>query len=67
MYQVFTRTWWKKNPSWPNGLEPWCGPPRLIKANVSTEAEARAFAQEWNKTHKPGKYEKRAEFAKQLP
>jgi hypothetical protein len=24
-YNVFTRTWWRENPAYPNGLEQWSG------------------------------------------
>lgn len=35
-YRVFTRTWWKDNPEWPNGLEP------CIETCDLTEEEERA-------------------------
>lgn len=63
MYRVFTRTWWKHNPAWPNGLEPEAGkrnyrghPQRL------TLQEAQAYCQRWNAEHKPGKFSLKAEF-----
>lgn len=58
---VFTRTWWKDNPSWPNGLEPQAGDKHYIARRV-TMAEARKICQEWNATHKPGRYSRKAEF-----
>ena len=60
-YDVFVRTWWKANPSWPNGLEPHLGPKVYIARKV-TETEARSIAQDWNKSHRPGKLSRKAEF-----
>jgi len=60
-YTVFTRTWWRENPSWPNGLEPEAGPLTYIGEGM-TEEEARTFAQEWNATHDPGRLSLKAEF-----
>jgi len=41
-YSVFTRVWWKDNPSWPNGLEPYAGAPKhYLDRHVETEQEAR--------------------------
>ena len=62
-YSVFTRTWWKENPSWPNGLEPqpgtrhYRGHPQSV-----TEEEAREYCQEWNDTHDPGRLSLKAEY-----
>jgi len=68
-YRVFTRTWWKENPDWPNGLEPEAGKRRYImppnnwkKQTFATEEEAIAWCQEWNNTHDPGRYSLKAEF-----
>ena len=61
-YKVFTRTWWKDNKDWPNGLEPYVGGSRTIARNIPTEAEARKIAQEWNATHEAGRYSLKAEF-----
>ena len=47
MATVFTRSWWKINPSWPNGLEPEAGRKRVICRDV-TEDEARAICREYN-------------------
>lgn len=65
MYRVFTRTWWSFNPNWPNGLEPCPGRKRTLRKNVPTEKEAREIAQEYNRTHKPGKLSRKAEFEEQ--
>lgn len=66
MYRVFVRNWWKENPNWPNGLEP---APRARKhylpgTRFETEDEASAFCQEYNRTHKPGRLSRKAEFEK---
>ncbi len=29
-YRIFKRSWWKKNKSWPDGLEPHCSKKRTI-------------------------------------
>jgi hypothetical protein len=63
-YTVFTRTWWKHNPSWPNGLEPGVGKKTRIARNVS-EAEARQICQQYNATHKPGRLSRKAEYEQQ--
>jgi hypothetical protein len=48
-YDVFTRTWWRRNPGhgWPRDLEPGAGRKRYIARRVTLE-EARAIAQAWN-------------------
>jgi hypothetical protein len=61
-YSVFTRTWWKENPSWPNGLEPEAGEKTYLEEGLNTEAEARAIAKEYNATHDPGRLSEKAEF-----
>ncbi len=62
-YSVFTRVWWKDNPSWPNGLEPYAGAPKhYLDRHVETEQEARTMCREWNAKHKPGRYSRKAEF-----
>ncbi len=60
-YRVFTRTWWRNNPSWPNGLEPCPGRQTTI-AKGCTHDEARNIAQTWNKNHNPGRLSRKAEF-----
>jgi len=60
-YEIFKRTWWIKNPEWPDGLEP--GPGRSTHlAYVDTIEEARKYCEEWNENHKPGKLSLKAEF-----
>lgn len=63
MFHVFTRRWWKDNPSWPNGLEPYLGRKSRL-GYVDTEEEARAMCAEYNSTHEPGKYSIKAEYAR---
>lgn len=61
-YQVFVRNWWKRNPSWPNGLEPNpCARKTTIRRGL-TYAEAQQFCEEYNRTHKPGRFSRKAEF-----
>ena len=63
MYDVYTRNWWKHNPRWPNGLEPNPGGRRYYVAKgIETESEARAIAQEYNRTHNPGRLSRKAEY-----
>lgn len=61
LYNVFTRTWWQRNPAWPRGLEPHMGRKRYLRKGV-TWTEARAIAQEYNQTHKPGRLSRKAEI-----
>jgi hypothetical protein len=65
-YKVFTRKWWKDNPSWPNGLEPDSTAKKTtLYTGVETEAEARALCREWNNEHKPGRYSRKAEYTEE--
>lgn len=64
IYRAFTRTWWRNNPSWPNGLEPCPGRRHVIARNLSWE-EAREVCQRYNSTHKPGRLSRKAEFEEQ--
>ena len=61
MYRVFTRTWWKDNKSWPDGLEP-CAGRKYTLDRVNTEEEALEICEEYNSTHKPGRYSRKAEY-----
>ena len=48
-YKVFRRTWWRENPSWPNGLEPCPGKRRYVRgAAFNNEVDARAYCQRRN-------------------
>jgi len=62
LYRVFTRTWWKDNPSWPNGLEPGAGRPHTLQKHIKTEEEAREICREYNATHEPGRLSRKAEY-----
>ena len=61
MYRIFTRTWWKSNKSWPNGLEPHMGRKTTI-AHVDTYAAAADFCRVYNVNHAPGRLGRKAEF-----
>ena len=60
-YKVFTRTWWKNNPDWPNGLEPHAGRKTTI-APANSEEEARGICKRWNESHDPGRLSRKAEY-----
>ena len=61
-YRVFTRTWWRDNPSYPKGLEPCSGRKHTLRRRVETEAEARQICKDYNQTHKPGRLTRKAEY-----
>jgi hypothetical protein len=65
MYRVFTRTWWRENPEWPEGLEPCPGRQTTIVRNVKSEEEARRICRQYNATHKPGRLSRKAEYMEQ--
>lgn len=66
MYRVFVRNWWRENAAWPNGLEPYSGGTQYhLATNVETVEEAREIAQDYNKTHEPGRLSRKAEFEEQ--
>jgi hypothetical protein len=60
-YDVFVRTWWRLNPSWPDGLEPCPGKKRYIARHVTRE-DALGVCEQYNSTHEPGRLSKKAEF-----
>jgi hypothetical protein len=60
-YTVFTRTWWKNNPSWPNGLEP-CAGRRTTIGHAETSEAARRIAKDYNDSHNPGRLSRKAEY-----
>jgi len=60
-YDVFHRTWWQENPSWPNGLEPEAGERHYLAHDVSYKV-ARAMCEDWNDNHEPGRLSDKAEF-----
>jgi len=62
-FRCFTRTWWRENPKWPNGLEPCAGEVRYKRnATFETEAEAQEYCREWNATHDPGRLSLKCEY-----
>lgn len=61
LYNVFVRNWWRENPKWPGGLEPHAGR-RYYLARGVTRKEAYDMCQEYNRTHNPGRYSRKAEF-----
>lgn len=65
MYRVFTRTWWRRNPSYPGGREPGAGRKYTLRWNVETEDEARAICRQYNETHEPGFLSRKAEYEQQ--
>ena len=60
-FDVFHRTWWKANPSWPNGREPQAGERHYIAHGV-TRAEALELCAGWNENNDEGTMSDRAEF-----
>jgi hypothetical protein len=61
MYQTFTRTWWRNNPRYPNGLEPGAG--RKTYYNTwATQEGARKECKAWNDTHNPGRLGRKMEY-----
>lgn len=61
-YTVFVRNWWKRNPNWPDGLEPGPGPKKVIRRGVESIEKARRICEEYNRENKPGKLSRKAEF-----
>lgn len=64
-FRIFTRRWWKDNPSWPNGLEPYAGGRKTTIDHASTYKEAQEICQEYNDTHDAGRYSVKAEFERE--
>ncbi len=60
-YVIFIRNWYRRNPAWPNGLEP-CAGRRYKIATAKTADEARGICRVWNANHKPGRLSKKAEY-----
>ena len=61
-YRTFTRTWWKSNPAWPNGLEPELGERTYSEEEYETEDEARTAARAWNAENDPGRFSLKMEI-----
>lgn len=62
MYNVFVRSWWRDNPSWPNGLEPHAGEKKYIERFLESEDEAQEICQSYNDMHDAGRYSIKAEY-----
>ena len=62
VYRAFKRTWWKLNPKWPDGLEPYSGRKYYFKDRFSTDESARSFCQVWNSKNDPGIRSMKAEY-----
>ena len=60
-FRTFTRTWWRENREWPNGLEP-CPGKKYYHPKFQSEEKARAYCQEWNATHEPGRLSRKCEY-----
>lgn len=60
-YKVFHRTWWKRNPNWPDGREPGIGKSHHI-GYAETEEEAREMCKLWCRDHAPGLLSDKAEY-----
>jgi hypothetical protein len=60
-YNVFHRTWWKSNKSWPGGREPHLGRKTYLRRGL-TLSEARQACKDYNDTHNPGRLARKAEF-----
>jgi hypothetical protein len=63
-YYCFTRTWWKRNPTWPDGREPQAGRKHTVARNLTYD-EAWRFCKDWNAAHKPGFLSRKCEFDEQ--
>lgn len=61
-YRVFTRTWWRENPAWPNGLEPCTGRKTTLAKRIATAEDALEIAVQYNNTHEPGRLSRKAEY-----
>lgn len=64
-FTVFTRTLWKNNPNWPNGLEPHLGRKTILRKGLTFE-EARQVAESYNNSHNPGRFSRKAEISSNL-
>jgi hypothetical protein len=63
MYRTFTRTWWKSNPKYPDGLEP-CPGRKTYYETYDTEERARLACGEYNDSHEPGRLSRKMEYEK---
>lgn len=62
MYKVFVRNWWKDHPTKKGELIPNSGGRKTTLRTCSTLKEAQQFCKEYNESHNPGKYSRKAEF-----
>jgi len=62
VFNIFHRTWWKRNPGWPDGKEPQAGKKHYIMKGVLTESEAQDVCRVWNNCHDPGFLSDKAEY-----
>ena len=66
MYRVFTRTWWKNDPEFPNRLRPYIGPKYYLE-ECKTEEEAKALCNAYscyNCSHNAGRLSRTVEYEK---
>ncbi len=63
-YAVFTRTWWRYDSSYPNGLAPHPGPKsrKGHPQNLTSYEAAQDYCRVWNANHTPGRFSRKAEF-----
>ena len=62
-YKVFVRDWWIEDSK--GNLIPGPGDAEVIYTGIETEQEARALAQGFNRTHKPGRLSRKAEYTEE--
>lgn len=69
MYDVFVRNWWRdfhesdrRDGYKPGDLVPDASGRKHYIARRVSRSEAQRIAQQYNKTHDPGKYSRKAEF-----
>jgi hypothetical protein len=61
VFRTFTRTWWRNNPAYPDGLEPCAGKKHYVSRHKNEE-DARHQCMEYNRTHKPGRLSRKMEY-----
>ena len=64
-YRAFSRIWWKFNPEWPGGLEPYGAGRKTTLARHLTYDEAVRVCKNYNETHNPGKLSRKAELERE--
>jgi hypothetical protein len=63
-FRIFSRTWWRPNVNWPQGLEPHAGRKHTI-GFADTEEAARDMCRVYAANHKPGRLSRKAEYESQ--